>query len=63
MGTDLFVGSFIPTFRVEALDLVAGKSPVIYQFTVIPHARVPMGTIMKIQLPPEVIVEDRTKMS
>ena len=63
MGTDLFIGSYIETFQVEALDLVAGKQPVVYQFTVIPHARVPMGTTMKIQLPPEVIVTDRTRMS
>lgn len=63
MGTNLFIGSYIPTFKVEAMDLVAGKEPVIYKFTVIPYARVPMGTTMKLQLPPEVIVTDRTRLS
>jgi hypothetical protein len=63
MGVDLYVGSYIESFEAKAMSLVAGESPVYYKFTMIPHARVPQGTIMKLTLPPEVIISDRTKMS
>ena len=48
----------IENFYVSPLDTTAGKSPVKYQFTVIPTNKLAKGSYLVIRLPPEIEIND-----
>ena len=53
-NTDTFTHSFIKDFKVQSMDLTAGKYPVTYRFEVTPKSIVVRGAYLVVQFPEDV---------
>jgi hypothetical protein len=62
-GTDLYIGSYISSFTVSAGSYVAGRTPVTYQFTIVPYTKVAAGAIIIIDVPTELEISSSQKLS
>ena len=48
---NIYTGTTVDAFSVTPNDLTSGNSPVTYNFSVTPKARVPIGGYLEIFLP------------
>jgi hypothetical protein len=62
-GTDLYEHSFIKTFTVKAGNYIAGRNPVTYTFTIVPHTKVALGATIVIDVPTELSIDSAQQLS